>query len=123
MLGFPLTLSNLLLLMVGLILLTIVNAIVLREESAFLKIKDHSFLPAFDYSIVLLAFLLVQQLLPTRILKYVWLVISLASLYYIMMKIYRIKWKEALNLYGLWLVFLIILVFILNAAGGGDFNF
>ena len=121
MLGFSLTLSSLLYLIVGLVLLIIVNAIVLREESVFLKVKDHSFLPAFDYSIILLAFLLIQQLLPTMILKYVWLAISLASLYYIMMKIYRISWKEALNLYGLWLVFWIILAFILSAAGGQRF--
>ncbi len=111
---YALLMANLLYLTVGLILLIIVNSLFLKEEAQFLKIKEQSFLPSFDFSIIFVVILFILQILPNALLKEVWLVISIGLMYYLVMKMYHLKWKEALQFYSIWLTFIILLALFLT---------
>ncbi|GEM_PF-3539892 len=108
------TLVDLLYLSVALLLLMVVNILFMREESVFLKLKEHSYLPAFDFSIILIVDLFILQILPLKVLKLVWLALSVLGLYYATMKLYKLNWKEAASFYGIWLTFFVLLAFFLT---------
>ncbi len=111
---YALLMSNLLYLIVGITLLIIVNSLFLKEEGQFLKIKDQSFLPSFDFSIIFVVVLFILQILPDALLKELWLVISIGLMYYLTMKMYHMKWKEALQFYSIWLTFIILFALFLT---------
>ena len=117
MLNLTEMLNNLVYIIIALVILLIINMAVVRELSVFFKLKDMSFLPAFDISATFIVFLFIWSILP-NVTKVIWAIITFATVYYSFIKFYKLDWKEALKLYSVWLVFILLLGWGISALAG-----
>ena len=110
MLDLTEALYNLLYLIIALIILLIINTWFVRETSVWFKLKDRSFLTGFDISTIFIILLFVWSILPNIVsLKWIWAIITFGAMYYTFLKFYELDWKEALKLYSVWLVFILLI--------------
>ena len=111
MLGITNLLNNIIYLIIALSVFLLINGWLIRELSVLFRFKETTFLPAFDMSSLFIVFLFIWSLIPNslRIVKITWAIITFASVYYMFIRFYKIDWKEALGVYGVWLIFILLL--------------